>query len=185
MSLLATPLTPVPAEPAAEPYAAPVAAVPPPDLRFPVLPAPPAPRKERPVEPMGFVESARMDREMAREFSSSARAEKPSPLRTLLTMSTGRFVALVTGAALLAVGLLALRFPVFLSAFDQWGFQLNCGNGFHGSFAQATAAGPGFAEQCQSAVATRRSWATPLAATGALLLGALAVLPPRQGPSVM
>jgi hypothetical protein len=37
-------------------------------------------------------------------------------------------------------GLFALRFPVFLGDFDQWGFQINCGSGFQSALTQAVIA---------------------------------------------
>ena len=46
----------------------------------------------------------------------------------------------VVCVALIAVGLLALNFPVFLDAYDQWGFQVNCGTGFASDLSQAAAA---------------------------------------------
>jgi hypothetical protein len=33
------------------------------------------------------------------------------------------------GVSLVMGGLFALRFPVFLGDFDQWGFHINCGSG--------------------------------------------------------
>lgn len=147
--------------------------------------------RPRPAPAMGFLESARMDREMARESSAAGYARSQnSPLSitaALLNMSNQRFVILVVGIALLTVGLLTLRSPVFLSDFDHWGFQIDCGTGFHGNFTQAAMAGSTggrFVDQCQTAVASRRGWAIPLTATGALLLGGLiAVAPPRPRTS--
>ncbi|WP_232070357.1 hypothetical protein [Mycobacterium noviomagense] len=138
------------------------------------------------VPNLGFLESARMDREMAREIGQRSRRSQKSALSittALLNMSTQRFVVLGAGVALLMVGLLALRFPIFLADFDQWGFQINCGSAFHGSLAQAgiaDAAGSNFVDQCQSAITMRRTWTIPLTAMGALLLTALLVITPRQ-----
>jgi hypothetical protein len=154
--------------------------------------APPEPSRASPdlraelrdARPMDFLESARMDREMARE-RRDARSQ-PSPLSitaALLNTSNQRFAILIAGVALLAVGFLALRSPVFLADFDQWGFQINCGTGFHSELAQAAIAGSTggqFVDQCQTAVATRRDWAIPLGAAGALLLSGLLATAPRQ-----
>jgi len=133
---------------------------------------------------LGFLESARMERGLAREMpmprSQSSRA---SILTAVLEMSTQRLLVLGAGVLLLTVGLLALRFPVFLSDFDQWGFQINCGSGFQSSLTQAgiaDSAGTHFVDQCHTAVAMRRTWTIPLAAAGALLLTALLVIPSRQ-----
>ncbi len=79
-------------------------------------------------------------------------------------MSTPRLLILMTGVLLLVGGLLALRFPVFLSDFDQWGFQINCGNGFGSEWTQAAtadAAGTHFVDQCHAAIAIRRAWTVP------------------------
>jgi hypothetical protein len=134
---------------------------------------------------LSFLESARMDREMARELHQSARSQQSAMSITaaLMNMSNRRFLALAAGILLLAIGLLALRFPVFLSDFDEWGFQINCGSGFVNSFTQAGVADSGgthFVGQCHTAVAMRRAWAIPATAGGALLLGGLLVIPPRQ-----
>ena len=53
-----------------------------------------------------------------------------SIMAALLNMSNRRFFVFAAGITLLVGGLLALRFPVFLPNFDQWGFQINCGSGF-------------------------------------------------------
>ena len=130
-------------------------------------------------------ESARMDREMAREMGqNSQRRNKKSAIGTALAnMSTPRLLMLITGVLLLVGGLLALRFPVFLSGFDQWGFQIDCGTGFETDLTQAgiaDSAGTHFVEQCHAAIAMRRVWAIPVVTAGALLLGALLLKPSRQ-----
>jgi hypothetical protein len=95
-------------------------------------------------EDLGIFESARMDREMAREMGqNSQRRNKKSVIGTALAnMSTARLLILVVGVLLLVGGLLALRFPVFLTDFDQWGFQINCGTGFGSDWTQAATAEP-------------------------------------------
>lgn len=136
------------------------------------------------LEHLGFLESARMDREMARELHQGARPRSSFSISAaLMNMSNRRFLAFAAGLLLLTAGVLALRFPVFLDDFDQWGFQINCGNGIAGNLTQAgvaDSAGTDFVEQCHAAVALRRGWAIPLVAAGALLVGALLVMPPRQ-----
>jgi hypothetical protein len=141
--------------------------------------------KPQRFEDLRFLESARMDREMARELNRSVRSQRTgmSITAALMDMSVGRFRILAAGVLLLTVGLLALRLPVFLSDFDQWGFQINCGSGFQGSFTQAGVAemaGTHFVDHCRAAVATRRAWAIPLTAGGALLIGGLLVMPPKR-----
>ena len=136
---------------------------------------------------LGIFESARMDREMAREMGqSSQRRNKKSAIGTALAnMSTPRLLMLMTGVLLLAGGLLALRFPVFLSDFDQWGFQISCGSGFGGDWTQAAtadAAGTHFVEQCHAAIAIRRAWTVPVMVAGALLLSTV-LLTPVHRPS--
>lgn len=133
---------------------------------------------------LGFLESARMERELAREMPMPrSQRSRASILTAVLEMSTQRLLVLGAGVLLLTVGLLALRFPVFLSDFDQWGFQINCGSGFQSSLTQAgiaDSAGTHFVDQCHTAVAMRRTWTIPLAAAGTLLLTALLVIPSRQ-----
>jgi len=115
---------------------------------------------------LGIFESARMDREMAREMGqNSQRRNKKSVIGTALAnMSTPRLLILVSGVLLLVGGLLALRSPVFLTDFDQWGFQINCGRGFGSDWTQAAtadSAGTPFVQQCHAAIAMRRAWAVP------------------------
>jgi hypothetical protein len=129
--------------------------------------------------------SARMDREMARELGqNSQRRNKKSAIGTALAnASTRRLLILVTGLLLLVGGLLALRFPVFLSDFDQWGFQISCGSGFGSDLTQAgiaDSAGTHFVDQCHAAVAMRRAWSAPVVVAGGVLLCALFVTPSRR-----
>jgi hypothetical protein len=106
--------------------------------------------------------------------------ESPRPANSatpvLATMSTQRLVILAVGLVLLMGGLFALRFPVFLGDFDQWGLQINCGSGLHSAFTQAgiaDSAGTKFVDRCHTALAVRRAWTISLAAAGTLLLGTL------------
>jgi NAD(P)-dependent dehydrogenase (short-subunit alcohol dehydrogenase family) len=80
-------------------------------------------------------------------------------------MSNQRVVILAVGVLLVMGGLFALRFPVFLGDFDQWGFQINCGSGFQSALTQAViadSAGTHFVDRCHTALAVRRGWTIPL-----------------------
>jgi hypothetical protein len=87
---------------------------------------------------------------------------------------TRRIVAGTVAVVLLTVGLLALRWPVYLPDFDPWGVQVKCGNGFSADLVQATFAGA--TDRCQHALAGRRAWAIPVSALGWLIVVVL-VLP--------
>ena len=78
----------------------------------------------------------------------------------------------VVCVALIAVGLRALNFPVFLDAYDQWGFQVKCGTGFASDLSQAAAAAGqhNYVDQCETALILRRLWAIPLVAVGSIVL---------------
>jgi hypothetical protein len=89
-------------------------------------------------------------------------------------VTTRRIVASAVAVVLLTVGLLALRWPVYLPDFDPWGVQVKCGSGFSADLVQATAAGE--ADRCQHALAVRRMWAIPLTVLGWLTVIGL-VLP--------
>ena len=73
---------------------------------------------------------------------------------------------------LIVVGLLSLNFPVFLDAFDQYGFQIKCGTGFGTDLSQAAAATGehNFVDQCETAILVRRLWAIPLVVIGSIVL---------------
>jgi hypothetical protein len=97
-----------------------------------------------------------------------------------------RLAVTIAAALLAAAGLFALRFPVFLDAFHQWGWQINCGNGFSPDLTQAAAAQPAGADfigQCHSAVAARRAWAIPIALIGAVLTTTRLPAAMRHAPS--
>lgn len=81
----------------------------------------------------------------------------------------------IAGAVLLGVGLFALRFPVLLDVYDQWGWQVECGNGFSADLSQADAAGQDLVEQCDSALLLRRSWTITLSLIGLTALVAVLV----------
>jgi hypothetical protein len=91
----------------------------------------------------------------------------------------GLFIATL-GVLLLAGGLFALSFPVFLDAYDPWGSQVNCGRGFSADLAQAMVAdqtqpAARYVDECNSALAFRRAWTIPLATIGWLILSWLVV----------
>jgi hypothetical protein len=104
-------------------------------------------------------------------------------MTALANMSTRRLLIFAAGFLLLMAGLFALRYPVFLGDFDQWGFQINCGSGLRSDFSQAVIAdssGTHFVDRCDTAIAVRRAWAIPLAVAGGLFLSALLISPPRS-----
>jgi hypothetical protein len=78
----------------------------------------------------------------------------------------------VLSVAMIAAGLLAMNFPVFIDAFDQFGFQIKCGNGFSTDLTQATAAngGDNYVGQCEKALMGRRLWTIPLVTLGSILV---------------
>lgn len=77
-------------------------------------------------------------------------------------------------AVFLAGGLFALYFPVFIDAYDQFGWQVKCGNGFTADLAQATNAvgtvSNDYVDQCNSALMVRRWWAIATAVLGGVTL---------------
>lgn len=84
------------------------------------------------------------------------------------------------GLVLVAGGLFALNFPVFIDAYDHWGWQVKCGTGFGNDLAQAQAAtqfaAANLVGQCESALTFRRVWTIPLVVIGWLVLTALLVV---------
>lgn len=76
----------------------------------------------------------------------------------------------VLGVVLIISGLLALNFPVFISAYDQFGFQIKCGTGFLTNLTQAGEAGGDNVGQCETALLVRRLWTIPLIAVGSILV---------------
>jgi hypothetical protein len=94
-------------------------------------------------------------------------------------LSRGWLITLI-GVALLAGGLFALCFPVFLGSYDSAGMQVKCGNGYYADLVQATTddqqsasgvvqAATNYVDQCQSALAHRREWLIPVVAIGAVI----------------
>jgi hypothetical protein len=95
-------------------------------------------------------------------------------------VSRGWLITLI-GIALLAGGLFALCFPVFLDFYDSAGMQVKCGNGYYADLVQATTddqqsasgvvqSATNYLDQCQSALARRREWLIPVVAIGAVIL---------------
>ncbi len=77
----------------------------------------------------------------------------------------------ILAMGLIAVGLLALYFPVYIDAYDQFGFQIKCGTGFGSDLAQAAESrGGDYVGQCQTALMVRRLWSIPMVAVGSILL---------------
>ena len=92
------------------------------------------------------------------EVGHARRGEKSAtPIITgPANMSNQRLVILAVGVLLVMGGLFALRFPVFLGDFDQWGFQINCGSGFQSALTQAViadSAGTHFVDRSSRAAA--------------------------------
>ena len=81
------------------------------------------------------------------------------------------YTGIVCGV-LVVVGLIALNFPVFLDAYDQWGFQIKCGTGYATDLTQAAASvgEQNFVDQCETALLVRRLWTIPLVAISGLVL---------------
>jgi hypothetical protein len=81
------------------------------------------------------------------------------------------YTGIVCGV-LVVVGLIALNFPVFLDAFDQWGFQIKCGTGYASDLSQAaaTVGQHNFVDKCETALLLRRMWTIPLVAISGLVV---------------
>jgi len=86
---------------------------------------------------------------------------------------------LIVGAGLVGLGLVALKFPVFLDSYDQWGWQIKCGTGYGAELEQAQIAAQvsqtNVVDQCQTALMARRAWSIPIAVVGWVILSGLAV----------
>lgn len=84
-----------------------------------------------------------------------------------------RLVHSAVAASVIAVGVVALCWPVSLELYDRWGFQIICGSGLSGDYTQADTSGN--VAECRSAIWTRRAWAGSLAVLGAA--GMVALMP--------
>jgi hypothetical protein len=86
------------------------------------------------------------------------------------------YTGIVCGV-LVVFGLLALNFPVFLDAFDQFGFQIKCGTGYETDLTQAAAAAGQhtYVDDCETALLMRRMWTIPLVAISGMVLLAVTV----------
>jgi monoterpene epsilon-lactone hydrolase len=108
-------------------------------------------------------------------------------------MTNRRWFILIVGIGLLAGGLFALCFPVFLSSYDRWGIQIKCGTGYRTDLLQAdiadtgdvgssaptpsaalTVPGEAYRAQCEHALAVRRAWAIPVFGVGGIVFAAVA-----------
>ena len=81
----------------------------------------------------------------------------------------------IAAAIILAFGLLALNFPVFLDDYDQWGWQIKCGTGYFSELTQAVASAgeKKYVDECETALLVRRAWTVPLVVAG----GAVVLVP--------
>lgn len=82
----------------------------------------------------------------------------------------------IVAAVVLAGGLLAMNFPVFLDAFDQYGWQIKCGTGYVTDLVQAAEAvgETNYVDECENALLLRRLWTIPITViAGAVLLAVL------------
>lgn len=83
----------------------------------------------------------------------------------------------VLGVVLIGAGLLALKFPVFIDSYDQFGFQIKCGTGFGANLTQAANAdGGNYVDQCETALMLRRLWAIPMVAVGSIVLAGVVLV---------
>ena len=95
-------------------------------------------------------------------------------------MTNRGWLIFCVGAVLLGAGLLALNFPVFIDAWDQWGWQVKCGTGYSTDLMQAeidnqASLQSNMVDACQSALAVRRAWTITIALVGWILLSGLGV----------
>jgi hypothetical protein len=100
-------------------------------------------------------------------------------------VSNRRLFLGIGGALLVVIGLLALWFPVYLSQYDQYGMQIDCGRGFSANLSQAAEAnGDGLVAQCGTALLLRRIWAIPILILGSVILTGLIASWVRTKPPV-
>jgi hypothetical protein len=117
-------------------------------------------------------------------------------------VSNRNLLTAALAVVLLVGGMLALHFPVYIDAYDRWGWQIECGDGYGADLGQAVIADQGFdpasgepppanvstgndyVGQCNTALAIRRAWAIPVAVLGWLGLSTLAfgMLRSRETP---
>ncbi|WP_193048048.1 aminopeptidase [Mycolicibacterium baixiangningiae] len=111
---------------------------------------------------------------------------------------TAQRLAMVVGAILLVAGIAGLLVPVSVSGDD--GKSVGCGNALVSDMSGAQAANnqgvanvpvlnqivphTDYVALCESAVGSRRSWAIPVAAVGALVAVGAAVMGGRRGRAV-
>ncbi len=106
-------------------------------------------------------------------------------------MTSRRRFILGLGTVLLASGLFASAFPVYLSSYNHWGVQIRCGTGYKSELLQAqladnddialsvpppyaavVTADAGYTAQCNHALAARRAWVLTPAGAGFLMITA-------------
>lgn len=92
-------------------------------------------------------------------------------------LTTRRLLAMIAVAALILIGFLGMWQPAYLSEFDQYGIQIECGSGFLTDLSHAERAdGSGvLADECGTALLVRRAWAITLMMGGTAVLIVLAL----------
>lgn len=92
-------------------------------------------------------------------------------------LTTRRLLAMIVMVTLVLVGFLGMWWPVYLSEFDQYGIQIDCGSGFLSDLAQAGRADGtgGLAGECGTALLIRRAWSIPLMVIGTVVVIVLAL----------
>jgi hypothetical protein len=92
-------------------------------------------------------------------------------------LTTRRLLAMIVAGAVILIGFLGMWQPVYLSEFDQYGIQIECGSGFITDLSHAERTDPSgaLADGCGSALLTRRAWAitTMVGGTAVLIMLAL------------
>jgi hypothetical protein len=78
----------------------------------------------------------------------------------------------IIATVVLGIGLFVLNFPVFIDAYDQYGWQVKCGTGYISDLSQAAAAigDTNYVDECQTALLLRRAWGFPLVVLGGMVL---------------
>lgn len=90
-------------------------------------------------------------------------------------LTTRRLLAMIVAAAVILIGFLGMWWPVYLSEFDPYGIQIDCGSGFVSDLSHAQRTSESLVGDCDSALLIRRSWSIPLMVGGTGVLIALAL----------
>jgi hypothetical protein len=90
-------------------------------------------------------------------------------------LTTRRLLAMIGAAAVVLIGFLGMWWPVYLSDFDQYGIQIDCGSGFVSDVSHAQRASAALVDDCDTALMIRRSWSIPLMVAGSGVVVALAL----------